>query len=89
MRWTVPLGAFLVAPALLACTSDLEKYKDAICACKDRACIERVRGSWETRGNPYDAMKGDVADGDDAKLRTEIESCTARAMENYDEGPDL
>ena len=40
------LAAVLCSLALVGCKSDIEKYADEVCDCKDQKCVDEVAKKW-------------------------------------------
>jgi len=71
---------------LSACKDDatkaMEGFKDEMCACKDKACAEKVAekmGKWAT-DNADKVKKDEKPTPEQEKLVTELTACTTKAM---------
>ena len=71
---------------LSACKDDatkaMEGFKDEMCACKDKACAEKVvekMGKWAT-DNADKVKKDEKPTPEQDKIVTELTACTTKAM---------
>lgn len=81
MKKIVAFGSVMaIALALTGCKSDLDKYADELCDCKDKACAEEVGKRWseKMKGKEKDNKKLEEMSEAEAKAFAKILECSMK-----------
>ena len=77
------MAAMACALGLVGCKSDVQKYADQVCDCKDQKCVDEVAKQWADKvgpkGGDKDKKLGDMSDKDKEALGRALE-CSMKYM---------
>ena len=74
--------------AVGGCKSDLEKYADEVCACKNMECVQKVGESWKDKVPKQEGKKLDDLSEADQKAIAKALECSLKHIKMPGEAGD-